>query len=124
MDTAKMETLELAVKEVCEGQLKTNELISDLITAVNNNRNDVKQVNQKLDDQKIALSQEDKKYLNELFNIKFSDQAFRIDGRLEKMKPQKLQALLETITKDGFVKLFLGALFLTYFFLFSWHHWK
>jgi len=119
-----METLELAVKEVLEEQAKTSQFSDNLIAAVNNLRTAVNEIKQKLEYQKIALSEGDKKYLNELFDNKFHDQVFQIDARLEKRHPHKLQAILETIIKNGFVKLFLGFLLLTYFFLFSWHHWK
>lgn len=123
MDSNKMETMEMAVKELLEEQAKANQLTENLITTVNNLRAAINEVKQKQEDQQITLSEHDKKYIDELLRNNFYTHLVHIDSRLKKVKPQYLQVITETIIKDGFVKLFLGALLLTYIFFFSWHHW-
>lgn len=93
METNNTEALELAIKEQLEDQAKTNQLISDLITAVNQLRGDFNGINNKLDNLKVNAPTVDTAPIEKLIRTNMVNIALTIAG-LPKRITKNFQILL------------------------------
>ena len=121
MENNSIETLVLAVKEQLEEQVKTNQSLADCLTAVNLVKSAVDNIHEKLNDQNLTLSEEDKKFIEKTIKQQFSDFRNYIELTLGKVRANNLQLFLQSDAKKWLVILIIGCLFLTYLYYFGLH---
>ena len=121
MENNSIETLVLAVKEQLEEQVKTNQSLADCLTAVNLVKSAVDNIHEKLNDQNLTLSEEDKKFIEKTIKQQFYDFRNYIELTLGKVRANNLQLFLQSDAKKWLVILIIGCLFLTYLYYFGLH---